>query len=84
MKAITCGRFIIAASACATLGYAQPTWATSAAPISSQPASQASEAAERPATLTSLLKETRDNPESVEAWINLGQRYLDSRCVGAS
>ncbi len=73
MRVLTCG-VLIAASACVTLGYAQPSWAEPATPLSSQASSQEA----KPASLAKLLKETRNNPEDVEAWINLGQRYLDS------
>ena len=66
MKVITCGVLVVA-SACATLVHAQPAWATPT--LSSQEA--------RPASLESLLRATRDNPKDSEAWINLGQRYLD-------
>lgn len=72
MKVITCG-VLIAASACATLTHAQPAWATPSAPLSEGAASSTSGST----TLSSLLKETRNNPKSVDAWINLGQRYLN-------
>ena len=68
MKVITCGVLVVA-SACATLVHAQPAWATPT--LSSQ-------AQARPASLESLLRATRDNPKDSEAWINLGQRYLDN------
>ena len=71
MKVFTCGVFVVA-SACVTLGYAQPAWATPT------PTSQAET---RPASLESLLRATRDNPQNSEAWIDLGQRYLDDSAL---
>ena len=70
MKVMTCGVLIVA-SACVTLGYAQPSWATPSAPVSQTSQDTGS------ASLAALLEETRNNPENVEAWIALGQRYLD-------
>ena len=72
MKSITCGVLIIA-SACVSLGYAQPSWAEPAAPAPSQTSSS-----DERTSLSALIRETRSNPKNVEAWLALGQRYLDN------
>ena len=71
MKSITCGVLVIA-SACATLSYAQPSWAEPSAPVPSQTSSSNGRT-----SLSALIREARSNPEDVEAWLALGQRYLD-------
>ena len=71
MKVITCGVLVVA-SACATLSYAQPSWAEPAAPVPSQTSPSSGRT-----SLSALIRGARSNPEDVEAWLALGQRYLD-------